>query len=227
MNEFKKYFRTKYAFAFNSGRSSLTAILQSLDLEEVNEVLLQAFTCNAAANPILWSGLKPVYVDCDEDSFNIDIEDLKRKITPKSKVILVQHTFGLPAEMDKILALAQQNNLILIEDCAHSLGAEYKDKKIGAFGKAAFFSFSRDKIISSVYGGMVVTNDDNLAEKINKALADLRRLKSIEVQMDGKFKELSGVRRELDDEKIKRARMEGLIEGKNEMLAELRGRLMK
>ena len=173
-NEFKKYLNVKYAFAFNSGRSSLMAILKSFDLEKESEVLLQAFTCNAAVNPVLWNGLKPVYVDCDEDNFNIDIEDLKKKITSKSKIIIVQHTFGLPAEMVKILEIAKQNSLILIEDCAHSLGAEYYKQKVGTFGNAAFFSFSRDKIISSVYGGMVVTNDDNLGKKIKESQQEIK-----------------------------------------------------
>ena len=164
--EFKRYLGVKYAISFNSGRSALTAILNSLGLEQGEEVLLQAFTCNAAVNPILWAGLKPIFIDCDEKTFNIDIEDLKRKITQKSRVVMVQHTFGLPAEIDEILGICQKNNLILIEDCAHSLGATYKGRKIGTFGRAAFFSFSRDKVISSVYGGMAVTNDDNLAKKL-------------------------------------------------------------
>jgi dTDP-4-amino-4,6-dideoxygalactose transaminase len=166
--KFKKYLNVKNAISFNSGRSALMAILDSLRLEKDSEVLLQAFTCNAVSNPILWSRLKPVYVDCDEKTFNIDVEDLKKKITPKSKVIIIQHTFGLPADMDEILGICNQNNLILIEDCAHSLGATYHDKKIGTFGKAAFFSFSRDKVISSVFGGMVVTNDDELARKLRE-----------------------------------------------------------
>ncbi len=166
-NEFKKYLGAKYAFSFNSGRSSLMAILNSLKLREGDEVLLQAFTCNAAANPVIWSGLKPVFVDCNEGNFNIDTEDLKKKIGKNSKVVMVQHTFGLPANMDEILEICRQNNLILIEDCAHSLGAEYNDKKVGTFGKAAFFSFSRDKIISSVYGGLIVTDDDELAKRID------------------------------------------------------------
>jgi len=166
--EFQKYLGAQYAISFNSGRSALMAILDSLNLEDNDEVLLQAFTCNAAANPIIWTGLKPVYVDCDEKTFNIDTEDLKRKITPKSKTVMVQHTFGLPANLGEFLEICQKNNLILIEDCAHSLGAEYKGKKVGTFGKVAFFSFSRDKVISSVYGGMVVTNDDDLAKRIKE-----------------------------------------------------------
>ncbi len=185
--EFKKYLGVKYAFSFNSGRSSLMAILKVLNLEKGSEVLLQAFTCNAAINPIIWSGLKPVYIDCDENTFNIDLEDLERKITVRSKIVIVQHTFGLPAfakasagkpaEINEILEICRQNNstgspqdnLILIEDCAHALGAEYNGQKVGTFGKAGFFSFSRDKVISSIYGGMAVTNDPLLAERIRQA----------------------------------------------------------
>ncbi|MFH1462451.1 MAG: aminotransferase class I/II-fold pyridoxal phosphate-dependent enzyme [bacterium] len=174
--EFKKYLGVKYAISFNSGRSALMAILQALQEGDLafseasagKEVLLQAFTCNAAVNPVFWAGLKTVYVDCDEKTFNIDVEDLKRKITSNSRIVVVQHTFGLPANLDEVLRICRENNLILVEDCAHSLGAEYKGKKVGAFGKAAFFSFSRDKVISSVYGGMAVTNDDVLAQKMRE-----------------------------------------------------------
>lgn len=166
--EFKRYLGVKHAFSFNSGRSALMAILSSFSFAKGDEILLQSFTCNAAANPIIWSGFNPVFVDCDEKTFNVDIEDLKRKIGPKSKIVMVQHTFGLPADMEEILEICREKNLILIEDCAHSLGASYCNKKTGTFGKAAFFSFSRDKIISSVYGGMAVTDDDDLAGKIKE-----------------------------------------------------------
>lgn len=188
--QFREYLGVKYAFSFNSGRSALMAILQSLDLESKSEVLLQAFTCNAAVNPILWSGLKPIYIDCDENNFNIDIKDLRRKITKNSKVLMIQHTFGRPVEMDEIIEICQENNLILIEDCAHSLGAEYLPlgqkfgaegkpqvqkkidvgvkKKTGTLGKAGFFSFGRDKVISTVYGGIAVTNDEIVAKKLRE-----------------------------------------------------------
>jgi len=165
---FKNYLGAGHAVSFNSGRSAAMAIFSSLDLEKGDEVLLQSFTCNAAVNPIVWAGLKPVYVDCDEKTFNIDIEDLKKKITPQTKAVMVQHTFGKPAEMDDILKICQQYNLILIEDCAHSLGASYRGKKVGTFGKAAFFSFSRDKVISSVYGGMALTDDPELGKRIRE-----------------------------------------------------------
>lgn len=173
-NKFKKYLGAKHAFSFNSGRSALFAILKALScvegLKKNDKILLQAFTCNAAINPVLWAGFEPVYVDCNKDNFNIDIENLKEKIlkNPDAKILIIQHTFGLPANMDEIMFIVRQNNLILIEDCAHSLGAEFKGQKVGTFGKAAFFSFSRDKVISSVYGGMAVTNDDLIAEKLEK-----------------------------------------------------------
>jgi len=169
-SQFKEYFGVKHAISFNSGRSSLMAILKALGVK--GEVLLQAFTCNATANPIRWSGLKPVYIDCSDD-FNINLEDIKKKVTLESRVIMIQHTFGTPANMKEIVNFCNESGLILIEDCAHSLGAKYDNKKVGTFGKTAFFSFSRDKVISSVYGGMVITNDDELAEKIKKFQEDI------------------------------------------------------
>ena len=167
---FREYLGVKYAVSFNSGRSSLYAILRALGLEKGSKVFLQAFTCNAVPNPILWAGLEPVYIDCNRKNFNIDLEDLKNKIAenPDAKILIVQHTFGLPANMDEITAIAKENNLILIEDCAHALGAEWKGKLLGTFDKAAFFSFSRDKVISSVYGGMAVTNDDELGKNLEQ-----------------------------------------------------------
>lgn len=164
--EFKKYFNVRYAISFNSGRSALMAILASLGLERGDEVLIQAFTCNALVNPILWTGLKPIFVDCDKKTLNIDPKDLTRKISQKSRVLIVQHTFGLPADLDTILEICKSKKLILIEDCAHSLGATFRGKKIGTFGKAAFFSFGRDKIISSIFGGLAITNDKELGKAI-------------------------------------------------------------
>ncbi len=165
---FKKYLGVKYVFSFNSGRSAFLAILKSLNLEPNSEVLVQAFTCNASPNPILWAGLRPIYVDCNLDDFNIDVKDLEAKITTRTKAVVVQHTFGLPANMDAVRTLCASYNLLLIEDCAHSLGAEFKEIKVGSHSKASFFSFSRDKIISSVYGGIAATNDEDIAENLTK-----------------------------------------------------------
>jgi perosamine synthetase len=163
---FSDYLEIKNTISFNSGRSSLYAILRALDFEKGSEVVLQAFTCNAASNPVIWADLKPIYANPREDTFNIDVDDLEKKINRKTKAVIVQHTFGLPACLSRVKEVCEKNNLILIEDCAHSLGSEYGGKKVGTIGDVSFFSFSRDKIISSVYGGMVATKDDNLAKKI-------------------------------------------------------------
>lgn len=166
---FKKYFGVEYAFSFNSGRSAMMAILYSMGIKSSDEILIQSYTCNAVPNPIMWSGARPVYVDiCGTDNLNIDPDDLEKKITINSRAIVVQHTFGFPADMEKIADIAKRHSLKIIEDCAHSLGAEYEGKKIGTFGSASFFSFGRDKIVSSVFGGMAVTNDQSLAEKIEE-----------------------------------------------------------
>jgi dTDP-4-amino-4,6-dideoxygalactose transaminase len=163
-NEFKKYLGVKYAVSFNSGRSSLFAILKALNLAPKSNIALQAFTCNAVANPILWADLNPVYVDCSDD-FNLDLEKLKEKLA-LSKVVIVQHTFGAPARVKEIIAMAQASGTLVIEDCAHALGAQVDGALVGTFGDAAFFSFSRDKVISCVYGGMAVTNNDALGKKL-------------------------------------------------------------
>ncbi len=166
-NKFKDYLGNKYVFSFNSGRIAFFVILKSMGIKEKDEILIQAFTCNAAVNPILAVGAKPVFVDID-DTINIDPDDLRKKITSHSKAIVVQHTFGWPSQLDEIKKIAKDNNLYLIEDCAHSLGAEYNGKKIGTFGDASFFSFGGDKIISSISGGISTTNNDNLAKKIEE-----------------------------------------------------------
>jgi len=166
-NQFEEYLGTQYAFSFNSGRSALLAILDAMDIKKGDEVLLQGFTCNAAVNPILARGAKPVFVDID-DTINMDPSDLADKITSRSRAIIIQHSFGWPAQVDKISKIAKQNNLYLIEDVAHALGAKYQGKFCGTFGDAAFFSFGRDKIISSVFGGMAITNNENLAKKIRE-----------------------------------------------------------
>lgn len=169
---FKKYLGVKYAFSFNSGRSSLYTILKALNIKEGDEVLLQAFTCNAVPNPVLWVRAKPVYADIDE-SLNIDPDDLEKKITKNGKAIIIQNTFGIPAQVDKIVEIARRHNLIVIEDCAHALGAKYQRKKLGTFGDVAFFSFGRDKVISSVWGGIVTANNDEIAKKIEMVYKDV------------------------------------------------------
>lgn len=172
--QLEEFLPIKYAFSMRSGRSALYAALQAIDAKPGEEILLQSYTCAAVPNAILWTGAKPIYVDIDEDTFNISVKDLEKKITSKSKAVIVQHTFGLPADLKKILSIAKKRNLILIEDCALSLGAKYgaehDAKNVGTFGDINIFSFGRDKVISGVTGGMIVTNNSALAQRI----ADIR-----------------------------------------------------
>ncbi|MBI5411588.1 aminotransferase class I/II-fold pyridoxal phosphate-dependent enzyme [Candidatus Peregrinibacteria bacterium] len=165
-SSFRAYLSVPHALAFSSGRSALYAILASLGLQKGDEVLLQAFTCVAVPDPILWAGLKPIYADCDENTFTLSQEDLKKRITPRSRVLIIQHSFGQPADMDALLSIAREHRLFVIEDCAHALGAAYYGKPLGTFGDASFFSFGRDKVISSVFGGMAVTRDPDLARRL-------------------------------------------------------------
>ena len=165
---FSGYLGVRDVYLFNSGRAALLAILKAFNIGERDEVLIQAFTCVAVPNSIIWAGAKPIYVDIDR-SFNLDPTDLEAKITKKSCAIIVQHTFGIPAQIEKIIEIAKMHKLIVIEDCAHSLGVTYKSKKLGNFGDAAFFSFGRDKVVSSVWGGAAIINSKFKIQKIGRA----------------------------------------------------------
>lgn len=165
-------------FLFDSGRNALYAILLALNLKEGDEVLIQAFTCTAAVNPILWVKARPVYVDVSVLDYNMRPDDLDKKITSRSRAIIVQHTFGLPADMGKILSIAKKHRLIVIEDSAHALGGEYKRKKLGTIGDAAIFSFGRSKIISSISGGAAVVNNKTIAHNLEVFYKSCRLPKS-------------------------------------------------
>lgn len=153
-------------FLFDSGRNALYAILLSLNLKEGDEVLIQAFTCTAAAGPILWVKARPVYVDVNDEDYNMSPQDLEKKITSRSKAVIVQHTFGFSARMEEILKIARKHKLAVIEDVAHALSGKYENRRLGTFGDAAILSFGRSKIISAVSGGAAVVNSKALADNL-------------------------------------------------------------
>ena len=159
-----KYFKTK-VYPVNSGRSAIYTILKSVGIGQGDEVIIQAYTCNAVPNPILWTGAVPKYTDIDESTLNISIEDLEKKISIKTKAIILQHTLGRPGPIEETVKIAQKHNLLLIEDCAHSLGAEYKGKKLGTFGDLSIISFGREKVISSLAGGAILINNENFSNQ--------------------------------------------------------------
>ncbi len=162
---FRQFFMTSFVILFSSGRCALFSILKGLDIGKGDSVLLQSFTCVAVPNAVLALGAMPIYVDIN-DSLTMDHLDLERKITSTAKAIIVQHTFGIPSNMQKIIKVARVHKLPIIEDCAHSLGVNYMGKKLGTIGIASFFSFGRDKTFSSVFGGVAMTNNKSLGKKI-------------------------------------------------------------
>lgn len=168
---FKRFFKVSEAQSFNSGRSALYAILKAANIGAGDEVLLQAFTCVAVPNAVLWTGARPVFVDINKSDYNLDLTALRQKITPRTKAVIVQHTFGIPADIAGLQKLAREKRLVLIEDCAHALGAKRHGRKIGSFGDYAFFSFGRDKIVSSVCGGLAIANGKNSLVGFRKKLA--------------------------------------------------------
>jgi perosamine synthetase len=175
------YFPQGEIFLFNSARGALSFLLMQLNDLEKNEIITQAFSCLVVPNAIKFAGYKPIYVDIDE-TYNLDIEDLKRKINEKTKAIIIQNTFGIPAKIDEILEIAHQNNILVIENLTHSLGAKYKGKYLGDFGDFALLSFNRNKVISSIIGGALVVNNKNFLEKIKNSYESLPELSQKEIQ---------------------------------------------
>lgn len=163
---FSEKIGVRYGYSFSSGRVGFYGLLKILGIGHGDEVLLQVPTHVVVANAIRYTGAKPIYVDCRLDSYNMDFQDAARKISPNTKAVVLQHTFGIPADIDAARDLAERYNLAVIEDCVHSLGATYNGRSVGSFGKAAFFSTEETKIISTTMGGMVVTDDTELAGKL-------------------------------------------------------------
>ena len=162
-----KYIGVKYAVGVNSGTSALHLIIRALGIKEGDEVITTPFSFIASANCILFEKAKPVFVDIQPHTFNINPELIEAKITAKTRAILAVDVFGYPADWDKLSKIAKKHKLFLIEDSAEALGSEYKNKKCGSFGDAAVFGFYPNKQITTGEGGAVVTN--------NKKIADLCR----------------------------------------------------
>jgi dTDP-4-amino-4,6-dideoxygalactose transaminase len=165
--KFAQFLGVKHAIATSSGTGALHLALKSLGLKTGDEVLVPALTFVASVNSILYNGAKPVFVDSTSlDDFNISIEDLKRKITRKSKAIIMVHYAGYLADMEEIRKIAKEKNLFIIEDAAHAVGAKLKNKKAGNLGTLGCFSFFSNKNLATGEGGMVATNDKKLAQNI-------------------------------------------------------------
>jgi perosamine synthetase len=166
--KFASYIGVRYAIAVSSGTAALHLALAALDIRPGDEVIMPTFTMIACANVAKYLGAKPVLVDSDISTWNIDPNNIEEKITDKTKAIMVVHIYGHPADMDPIMKIAKKHGLYVIEDAAEAHGAEYKGKKVGSIGDIGCFSFYANKIITTGEGGIVTTNDDKIAEKVRK-----------------------------------------------------------
>ncbi|MDD5687078.1 MAG: DegT/DnrJ/EryC1/StrS family aminotransferase [Elusimicrobia bacterium] len=163
---FKEYKGSKYALALNSCTSALHLSMIAAGLKTGDEVIVPTMTFAATANAVIHAGGRPVFADCEKDTMNISFEDIKKKITSKTKCIIPVHFAGRACSMDKIVKISKKNNLKIIEDCAHAIESEYKGKKTGRFGDLGVFSFYVTKNITTGEGGMVITDNEEYANKI-------------------------------------------------------------
>jgi perosamine synthetase len=164
---FAKYCGVKHAVAVNTGTAALHVALASIEIRNGDEVITTPLSCVATANPIRYLNAKPAFADVNPKTLNVDPAFIERKITPKTKAILPVHLFGHPADMDPIMETAEKNGLYVIEDAAQAHGAKYKGRKAGSIGHLACFSFYADKLMTTVEGGIAITNDAELAEKMH------------------------------------------------------------
>jgi dTDP-4-amino-4,6-dideoxygalactose transaminase len=163
---FADYCNAKYALAVNSGTAALHLALMAHNIGKDDEVIVPAITFIATPNSVVTQGAKPVFSEINPKTCNIDIEDVKKKITKKTKAIIPVHLYGNPADMDEIMEIAQKNNLTVIEDAAQAHGAEYKGKKIGSLGNTTCFSFHPMKNMTTGEGGMIVSNNEEVIGKM-------------------------------------------------------------
>ncbi len=161
---FTKYIGTKRAVSVNSGTSGLFLCMSALGIKPGDEIITTPFTFIASATPIMMAGARPVFVDIDPKSLNIDYTQIESRITNKTKAILPVEIFGNPAGFDKVCEIARKHNLVVVEDSCEALGSSLHGKKAGTFGIMSVFGFYPNKQITTGEGGMILTDDDNLAD---------------------------------------------------------------
>jgi perosamine synthetase len=169
VGKFERQFAQKvgrrHAIAVSSGTGALDAALISLRLSPGDEVIMPTFTIICCASAILRAGATPVLVDCDPQTWNMDVAAVEARITSRTRAIMVVHTYGLPVDMDQILDLARRHNLLIIEDAAEAIGLRYRGRWCGSMGDISAMSFYANKHVTTGEGGMILADDDELAER--------------------------------------------------------------
>ena len=174
---FSIYNKKKFGVAVSNGTAALEIAIKSLNLKKGSEVIIPAFSIISTANAVIKNKLKPILVDCDLETWNMRSDETLKKITKKTKAIIITHIYGLPVDLKKILQIAKKKNIIIIEDTAEVIGLKYKNKICGSFGDLSTFSFYANKHITTGEGGMICTNSKKYYEKC-KSLRNLSFSKS-------------------------------------------------
>ena len=167
--KFKKFTKSKYAIGVSNATAALYLSLKALGIKKNDEVIIPDLTFVATANVVLQVGATPVLVDIDDETLNISTESIIKNISRKTKAIIPVHLAGTPCDMQKIMKIARSNSLKVIEDCAHGIGTSYNKKHVGNFGNAGCFSFYPTKNLTTVEGGMVITNNKKIADFVQLA----------------------------------------------------------
>ncbi|HTN47762.1 MAG TPA: DegT/DnrJ/EryC1/StrS family aminotransferase [Flavipsychrobacter sp.] len=162
---FSQYSNRKYGIAVANGSAALDIAVKAAGIGQGDEVIMPTFTIISPAFSVMRVGATPVYIDSEEDTWNMYAEDIERKITEKTKAIIVVHIYGLPANMERVMEIARKHELIVIEDAAEMHGQTCNGQRCGSFGDISTFSFYANKVITTGEGGMVVCNDEKIAEK--------------------------------------------------------------
>ena len=167
--DFARYLGIRYTIGTSFGRTALYLGLKAVDVKD-REVIIPAFTCTVVRNAVKLAGAEPVFVDINFKNFDFNIKDLKKKISAKTKVIVLTHYFGrVASNIEEVLSIAKANNIILVEDCAHSLGAEYRSKKVGTYGDFSIFSLTKNTL--NFGGGILATDNRDIFRKAREFLA--------------------------------------------------------
>jgi len=166
--QFAGYCGCKHGVSTTNGTAALHLALASLGIGPGDEVILPAFTMAASAFSIIYTGAKPVLVDSDPETWNMDVSGIEQKITARTKAIMPVHIYGHPCDMDPVVEIARRHHLYVVEDAAEAHGAEYKGPRAGGLGDVGCFSFYANKIITTGEGGMLVTDDDHIAERARR-----------------------------------------------------------
>ena len=166
--KFSEFYSTKYALTASSCRTLFYLIVKALNIAKGDEVILPAYNMSIFPKILQLNGIKPVFVDIDAGTLNVDVAKLEAVVTPRTKAIVVVHLFGNPCDMDPIMRMARKYDLAVIEDCANAIAAEYKGKFVGTFGDVACFSFGHSKDIPTFGGGMLITNNESLYKEVRR-----------------------------------------------------------